>query len=161
MKELPFRSGESTDQDESQQDDGHRKEHRPAHEPCRLEHRLPYAPAIARIDAPLRDVAEGVFGDDYAGVDKGWYALAGGDVFKKLSMTDRFAIYPYVGFSVAAESFRFAGASPDRSAYLTRQFGVHAMFAMGGSGWLRFTVEADSFRRETFRAARVEYVRKL
>src|SRR5262245_1609390 len=66
------------------------------------------------------------FHDDYSGIDKGWYALAGGDVFKKLSMTDRFAIYPYLGFSMAVESFRFAGASPDRSAYLTRQFGVHA-----------------------------------
>lgn len=101
------------------------------------------------------------FHDDYSGLDKGWYALAGADVIKKLTMTDSFAIYPYIGFSVAAESFRFGSASPDRSAYLTRQFGVHAMFALGGSGWLRATIEEHSFRRETFRAARIAYVRKL
>jgi hypothetical protein len=101
------------------------------------------------------------FHDDYSGVDKGWYVLAGGDLFKKLALSDGFALYPYAGFSVAAESFRFGSASPDRSAYLTRQFGVHAQFAVGGSGWLRLTVEEHSFRRETFRAARVAYVRKF
>ena len=72
--------------------------------------------------------------DDYSGIDKGWYVLGGGDVFKKLRLSDGFALYPYLGFSVAAESFRFGGASADRSAYLTRQFGVHAQFALGGRG---------------------------
>ena len=101
------------------------------------------------------------FHDEYSGVDKGWYALAGGDLFKKLTMTGSFAIYPYVGFSVAGESVQFSGTLPDRSVYLTRQFGVHAQVAVGGSGWLRLTVEEHSFRRETFRAARMAYVRKL
>jgi hypothetical protein len=101
------------------------------------------------------------FHDDYAGVDNGWYALAGGDVFKQLKLSDRLALYPYLGFSVAAESFSFAGASADRSVYLTRQFGVHTQFALGTRAALRVTVEEHSFRRETFRAARLTFLRKF
>lgn len=99
--------------------------------------------------------------DDYSGIGKGWYVLGGANVFKKLKLSDGFALYPYLGFSVAAESFRSGGASADRSAYLTRQLGAHAQFALGGSGWFRVTVEEHSFRRETFRAARVAYVKKF
>jgi len=101
------------------------------------------------------------FHDDYGGVDKGWYVLAGADVFKKLALNDALALYPYVGFSVAAESFEFSGATADQSVYLTRQFGVHTLVALGGRGWLRLTLEEHAFRRETFRAARVAYVRKF
>jgi hypothetical protein len=101
------------------------------------------------------------FRDDYGGEDGGWYVLAGADVFKKLPLTDGFALYPYVGFSVAGESFQFGDATADTSVYLTRQFGVHAMVALGANGWMRFTVEEHSFRRETFRAARIAYVKKL
>ena len=101
------------------------------------------------------------FHDDYNGIGKGWYALAGGDLFKTFALTDRLSLHPFVGFSVAAESFRFAGATADRSVYLTRQFGVHAQFALGASGWLRFTLEEHSFRRETFRAALVGFGRRF
>jgi len=99
--------------------------------------------------------------DSYSGSGAGWYALLGGELFKKLALTDRFGLYPYLAFSLAADSVSFAGGEPDRSLYLTRQFGVHTQFGLGERAWLRFTVEEHSFRRETYRAARVAYGRKF
>jgi len=99
--------------------------------------------------------------DDFGGDDEGWYVLAGGELYKKLALSDTIAVYPYVGFSLAGESFALGGADPDRSIYLTRQFGVHGQLALGPDAWVRVTVEEQSFRRETYRAARVAYVRRF
>jgi hypothetical protein len=101
------------------------------------------------------------FQDNYEGDDEGWYVLAGGQLFKKLAMSEGFDLYPYVGFSLAAESYSFGGADAERAVYLTRQFGVHGQIALGGNAWLRITAEEHSFRRETYRAARVAYVRRF
>jgi hypothetical protein len=101
------------------------------------------------------------FKDDFGGSDEGWYVLAGGELYKKLKLTDAIALYPYIGFSLAAESYSFGGADPDRAVYLTRQIGVHGQFALGQDGRIRATIEEQSFRRETYRAVRVAYVRRF
>lgn len=101
------------------------------------------------------------FSDDFGGSDEGWYVLAGGELFKKFTLTEGLALYPYVGFSLAGESYSFSGADPERALYITRQFGVHGQVTLKGGAWLRVTVEEHSFRRETYRAARVAYVRRF
>jgi hypothetical protein len=99
--------------------------------------------------------------DDFGGDDDGWYILAGGELYKKFTLTEDTALYPYVGFAFAGESYSFGGADPDRAVYLTRQFGVHGQLTLGPDAWIRVTVEEQSFRRETYRAARVAYVRRF
>ena len=101
------------------------------------------------------------FKDDFGGDDDGWYLLAGGELYKKFALSEGIALYPYVGFFFAAESYSFGGADPDRALYLTRQFGVHGQFSLGPHAWVRATLEEHSFRRETYRAARVAYVRRF
>ena len=93
--------------------------------------------------------------------DAGWDVLAGGQLFKRFELAETIAMYPFVGFSLAGESSSFGGADAERALYLTRQFGVHAMFALGPDAWVRATVEEHAFRRETYRAARVGYVRRF
>ena len=102
-----------------------------------------------------------LFQDNFDGDDEGWYAIGGGQLYKKLTLSDRLALYPFVGFSLAAESYSFGGADAERALYLTRQFGVHGQVTLGPDAWLRVTAEEHSFRRETFRAARVAYVRRF
>jgi hypothetical protein len=100
--------------------------------------------------------------DRIDGRDGGWYVLGGGQLFKRLSLDESFALYPFLGFAVAAESFEVGGgADPDRSVYLTRQFGVHGLMTLTPRSWLRVTVEEQSFRRETYRAVRVAYGRRF
>jgi hypothetical protein len=98
------------------------------------------------------------FSDSFDGEDEGWYVLAGGQLVKKFTVTDGFALYPYVGFSLASESYTFGGGDPERAIYLTRQFGVHGQVQTGDNSWLRLTAEEHSFRRETYRAVRAAYV---
>jgi hypothetical protein len=102
-----------------------------------------------------------LFQDNYEGGDEGWYVLAGGQLFKKFGLSESVALFPYVGFSLAGESFSFGGADPERALYLTRQFGVHAQIALAPDAWLRVTAEEHAFRRETYRAARVAFVRRF
>jgi hypothetical protein len=98
------------------------------------------------------------FGDNFEGGDDGWYVLAGGQLYKKLTLVDGFAFYPYVGFSLAGESYTIGGSEPERAIYLTRQFGVHGQLRMTENSWVRLTAEEQSFRRETYRAVRAAYV---
>ena len=100
------------------------------------------------------------FKDSFDGEDGGWYVLAGGELFKKLTLVEGFALYPFVGFSVAGESYSLGGGT-ERSVYLTRQFGVHGQIALGSDAWLRITAEEHSFRRETYRAVRGAFVRRF
>ncbi len=101
------------------------------------------------------------FSDNFDGDDEGWYALAGGQLFKKLTLIDGLVFYPYVGFSLAVESYTFGGGEAERAIYLTRQFGVHGQIRMNDNAWIRATVEEHSFRRETYRAARAAYVMRF
>nr|MBA3269575.1 hypothetical protein [Acidobacteriota bacterium] len=98
---------------------------------------------------------------NFDGDDDGWYVLAGGELYKKLALTDGFSLYPYVGFSLAGESYTVGGGNADRAVYLTRQFGVHGQVELGTDTWLRLTAEEHSFRRETYRAVRVAFVRRF
>lgn len=90
--------------------------------------------------------------------DSGWYVLAGGQLYKKLALADGLALYPYVGFSLAGESYTFAGDASEHAVYLTRQFGVHGQITVSPNVWLRLTAEEHSFRRETYRAVRAAVV---
>jgi hypothetical protein len=101
------------------------------------------------------------FKDNYEGNDEGWYALAGGQLFKRFALADGLALYPYLGFSLAGESYSFGGADAEYAVYITRQFGVHVQMSLGTGAWLRVTAEEHAFRRETYRAARIAYVRRF
>ena len=101
------------------------------------------------------------FRDHYDGDIQSWYALLGGQLVKRFDVTNAVAFYPYVGFSLAGESNAFSGAEAERSVYLTRQVGVHTVFALGTDSWVRLTIEEHGFRRETYRAARVAIVRRF
>lgn len=98
------------------------------------------------------------FKDSYEGDDEGWYALAGGHLFKRFALSDGLALYPYLGFFLAGESYSFGGGEAEYALYITRQFGVHLQMSLGTDAWLRVTAEEHAFRRETYRAARVAYV---
>lgn len=98
------------------------------------------------------------FQDNFEGDDEGRYVLAGSQLFKKLTLTDVLTLYPFVGFSLAAESYRFGDGPAERAIYLTRQFGIHALISVADQGWVRVSAEEHSFRRETYRAARLAYM---
>jgi hypothetical protein len=100
------------------------------------------------------------FRDDYEADDSGWYTLVGSQLFKKFEVTDTFALYPFVGFSLASESSTFGGDN-ERAVYLTRLFGVHAQIALNEDAWIRVTLDDHAFRRESYRAARVAFVRRF
>jgi hypothetical protein len=101
------------------------------------------------------------FNDDYEGDDEGWYALLGGQLFKRFALGEGLSLFPYLGFSLAGEAISFGGADAELSMYITRQFGVHILRSVGTSAWLRVTAEEHAFRRETYRAVRVVYVRRF
>jgi hypothetical protein len=98
---------------------------------------------------------------NYGGSDEGWYVLAGAELYKRFELGTGVALYPYVGFAVAGESYSLGGSEAERAVYLTRQFGVIGQFDISADAWVRVTVEEQSFRRETYRAARVAYVRRF
>jgi hypothetical protein len=101
------------------------------------------------------------FQDNYEGGDEGWYVLLGGQLFKRFELAETLALYPYVGFSLAGESFSFGGADAEGAVYLTRQFGVYALLPVSADAWVRISAEEQAFRRETYRAARIAFVRRF
>jgi hypothetical protein len=101
------------------------------------------------------------FRDDFQGAGDGWYAIAGAHLYKRLRLSERLALYPSVGFSVAGESFSLGGRNAERALYLTRQLGVHGLLGIGDQTWLRIVAEEQGFRRETYRALRVGLVRRF
>jgi len=68
---------------------------------------------------------------------------------------------PFAGFAFVAESYTFGGGDADRAQYLTRDFGLHFTTAMDRPWVLRLTVAEQSFRRETYRGARLAVIRRL
>jgi hypothetical protein len=102
-----------------------------------------------------------IFLDDFPGEDSGKYVQLGTTVYKSLEISDRFGLQPFVGFAFVAESYTFGGGPADRAQYLTRDIGLHLTTATRAPWFLRFTLIEQSFRRETYRGARVSLVRRL
>lgn len=103
------------------------------------------------------------FTDDYEDEDTGWYVMTGATIYKRLGLSKKLTLYPFLGFSFAGESYSYDGGPDERAVYLTRNLGMHAAVPLGASGGtlLRFTVEEQSFRRETYRAARIGIVKRF
>ena len=132
-----------------------------------------YAPFVryfavkeARDGAPVSLALHGqYFTDDFADEDTGWYIMTGATIYKRLelSKSKSFTLYPFIGFSFVGESYSYDGGPSERAVYLARNLGMHATLPLGASGatLLRFTVEEQSFRRETYRAARIGIVRRF
>lgn len=102
-----------------------------------------------------------LFLDDYGTSDSGTYVQVGTMVYKTLTLSDRWLIQPFVGFAFVAESYTFGGGPADRAQYLTRDLGLHFTTETNRPWFLRFTLIEQSFRRETYRGARVAVVRRL
>ena len=102
-----------------------------------------------------------VFLDDYSTPDTGRYVQVGTTVYKNVMLSEGFAIQPYIGFAFVAESYSFGGAPAARAQYLTRDIGLHFTSAPERPWILRLTLVEQSFRRETYRAARVSVIRRL
>jgi hypothetical protein len=103
-----------------------------------------------------------VFVDDYAAdEDSGKYVQIGTTVYKQLKLSDRFALIPYAGFAFVAESYSFGGAPADRAQYLTRDFGLHFTTDATRVWFVRATLAEQSFRRETYRGARIAVLRRF
>ena len=102
-----------------------------------------------------------VFLDDYSTPDTGRYVQIGTTVYKNLKVSDGFGIQPYLGFAFVAESYSFGGAPAERAQYLTRDIGLHFTSAPARPWILRLTLAEQSFRRDTYRAARVSVIRRV
>lgn len=102
-----------------------------------------------------------LFVDDYGTDDSGHYVQVGTAVYRQVKLSDRFALQPFVGFGFVAESYTFGGGPADRAQYLTRDLGVHFTTATDRPWFLRMTLVEQSFRRETYRGARLSVVRRL
>jgi hypothetical protein len=113
--------------------------------------------------APVSVAVSGqVFVDDYSAEgDSGKYVQLGTTVYKNFALSSRFALQPFVGFAFVAESYAFGGGAPDRAQYLTRDIGLHFTTATDQPWFFRMTVAEQSFRRETYRGARIAVVRRL
>lgn len=103
------------------------------------------------------------FTEDFAGDDSGWYVMVGPAVHKRLRLADTVALYPFVGFGLVGESYTFGDSEPDRALYLARTLGLLFTVALDPSArsQLRIDIEEQSFRRETYRAARLGFVRRF
>jgi len=101
------------------------------------------------------------FFDDYGSSDKGRYLQVGTTVYRRVKVTDGFSLQPYLGFAFVAESYTFGDGPAERAQYLTRNLGLDFTTAPEKPWVMRFTLEEQAFRRETYRAARVSVIRRL
>ena len=101
-----------------------------------------------------------VFVDDYNSNDSGNFVQFGTTVYKNFDLGANFAIQPFFGFAFVAESYTF-GDDNEKAQYLTRDLGLHLTTNPTRPWIVRFTLIDQSFRRETYRGARVAVVRTL
>ena len=102
------------------------------------------------------------FVDDYAAEgDSGKYVQIGTTLYKQFELPNRMLVHPFIGFGFVAESYAFGGGPAERAQYLTRDIGVHFTTAINRPWILRATLIEQSFRRETYRAARFSVARRL
>jgi hypothetical protein len=112
--------------------------------------------------APVSLAVSGqVFLDDYGTDDSGHYVQFGTAVYKQLRLSDRFSMQPFIGFGFVAESYTFGGGPAERAQYLTRDLGLQFTTPTDRPWFVRMTLSDQSFRRETYRGARVSVVRRL
>ena len=102
-----------------------------------------------------------VFLDSYGTPDSGHYVQVGTAIYKQLKLSDSLSIQPYVGFAFVAESYTFGGGPAARAQYLTRDIGLHFTSPPERPWIFRVTLVEQSFRRETYRGARVAVIRRL
>lgn len=128
-----------------------------------------YAPFVRFFPIKERDggppvslsISGQVFFDDYHSTDSGRYVQVGTTVYKNLKLSDRLSMQPYVGFAFVAESYTFGGGPAARAQYLTRDIGLHFTSAPDRPWIIRLTLAEQSFRRETYRGARVSVIRRF
>lgn len=112
--------------------------------------------------APVSLAVSGQFFlDDYGTSDSGKYVQVGTTVYKSLTLSDQWSVQPFIGFAFVAEAYTFGGGPTDRAEYLTRDLGVHFTTRTDGPWLVRVTLIEQSFRRETYRGARVAVIRRL
>jgi hypothetical protein len=107
-------------------------------------------------------VSAQIFLDDFpSDEDSGRFVQIGTTVYKSLKLSDRFAMQPFVGFAFVAESYAFGGEDAETARYLTRDIGLHFTTATDRPWIWRATLLEQSFRRETYRAARIAAIRRF
>ena len=100
------------------------------------------------------------FVDDYDTDDSGNFVQIGTTVYKNFDLGANFSIQPFFGFAFVAESYTFGGDN-EKAQYLTRDIGLHLSTNPTRPWIVRFTLLDQSFRRETYRGARVAIIRAL
>lgn len=112
--------------------------------------------------APVSVAVSGqVFIDDYETDDSGHYVQLGTTVYKSLTLSDWFTVEPFVGFGFVAESYTFGGEPAERAQYLTRDLGLHFTTRTDRDWLIRVTFTDQGFRRETYRSARISFMRRF
>ena len=107
-------------------------------------------------------VSAQAFVDDYpVDGDSGKFVQIGTAVYKALKLSGNFEMQPYVGFAFVAESYAFGGEQAETARYLTRDIGLHFTTATDRAWIWRATLLEQSFRRETYRAARIAAIRRF
>jgi hypothetical protein len=101
------------------------------------------------------------FVDDYGTSDSGHYVQVGTTIYRDVKVTDNFSIQPYGGFAFVAESYTFGGGPAATAQYLTRDLGVHFSTSPSRPWIVKATLSEQSFRRETYRQARISVIRRL
>jgi hypothetical protein len=112
------------------------------------------APIGLSLDAQL-------FIGNYDQGDSGRYLQLGPTIYKAFRLNDRISLHPFAGFKFVTESYRFGGGPTETAQYLTREFGLHFTTPINDRWFFRATADERSFRRETYRAARVAVVGRL
>ncbi|HUF23602.1 MAG TPA: hypothetical protein VMN81_05695 [Vicinamibacterales bacterium] len=113
------------------------------------------APVSISVNAQL-------FFDDYpADDDPGRYVQVGTTVYKELKIAGALSLHPYVGFAFVAESYAFGGGAAENAQYLTRELGLHFATDTSRAWFVRVTLAEQSFRRETYRGARLGVIRRF
>lgn len=103
-----------------------------------------------------------LFVDDYdSDEDSGKYVQLGTTVYKEFKLGEQWAIVPSLGFAFVAESYAFGGGPAENAQYLTRDLGVHFTTRADRPWLLRLSVVEQSFRRETYRGARIAVIRRI
>jgi len=128
-----------------------------------------YAPLVSwfpvkeQSGAPISLSVNGqLFIDHYdADEDSGKYVQIGTTVYKTFELKNRWTVIPFGGFALVAESYAFGGGPAENAQYLTRDFGLHFTSPADRDWMIRLSLLDQSFRRETYRAARAAVIRRF